>query len=56
MQLFSANVAICRSYLSSATTLRERTGAVSMISLAQVLGFIIGPGVLICFRGQNCTV
>ncbi|GBP01842.1 Major facilitator superfamily domain-containing protein 8 [Eumeta japonica] len=40
----SANIAVCRSYLSAATRLSERTKAVSMVSLAQVLGFIIGPG------------
>ncbi|XP_063234023.1 major facilitator superfamily domain-containing protein 8 [Bacillus rossius redtenbacheri] len=40
----SANIAVCRSYLSAATTLEERTGAVSMVSLAQVLGFVVGPG------------
>lgn len=40
----SANIAVCRSYLSAATRLEERTGAVSMVSLAQILGFIIGPG------------
>ncbi|XP_068149117.1 LOW QUALITY PROTEIN: major facilitator superfamily domain-containing protein 8 [Drosophila tropicalis] len=40
----SANIALCRSYLSAATRLTERTHAVSMVSLAQVLGFIIGPG------------
>lgn len=39
----SANVAVARSYLSAATTIGERTHAVSMISLAQVLGFIVGP-------------
>lgn len=39
----SANTAVCRSYISSATKLDERTKAVSMISLMQVLGFIIGP-------------
>ncbi|KAL1138471.1 hypothetical protein AAG570_008534 [Ranatra chinensis] len=39
----SANMAVCRSYLSAATKLEERTGAVSMISLAQVLGFAVGP-------------
>lgn len=39
----SANIAVARSYLSAATTIKERTGAVSMISLAQVLGFIVGP-------------
>ncbi|CAH0552806.1 unnamed protein product [Brassicogethes aeneus] len=41
----SANVAACRSYLSAATTVSERTKAVSMISLAQVLGFVIGPAI-----------
>lgn len=39
----SANIAVCRSYVSAATTLKERTGSVSMMSLAQVLGFVIGP-------------
>lgn len=34
---------ICRSYVSSATTLKERTKAVSMLTLAQTLGFICGP-------------
>ncbi|XP_060524429.1 major facilitator superfamily domain-containing protein 8 isoform X2 [Cylas formicarius] len=41
----SANVAACRSYLSAATRYSERTKAVSMISLAQVLGFVIGPAI-----------
>ncbi|XP_043668192.1 major facilitator superfamily domain-containing protein 8 isoform X1 [Vespula pensylvanica] len=40
----SANVAVARSYLSAATKLSERTQAVSMITLAQVLGFVVGPG------------
>ncbi|XP_044739182.1 major facilitator superfamily domain-containing protein 8 [Chrysoperla carnea] len=40
----SANIAVCRSYLSAATRNTERTYAVSIISLAQVLGFIVGPG------------
>lgn len=39
----SANIAVCRSYVSAATTLKERTSAVSMMSFAQVLGFVIGP-------------
>lgn len=39
----SANTAVCRSYISAATKLSERTHAVSMISFMQVLGFIIGP-------------
>lgn len=42
---FLANVAVCRSYLSAATTFDERIGAISMISLAQVLGFILGPAI-----------
>ncbi|KAF5280086.1 hypothetical protein FQA39_LY18153 [Lamprigera yunnana] len=41
----SASIAACRSYLSAATRLNERTQAVSMISLAQVLGFVIGPAI-----------
>ncbi|XP_063909140.1 major facilitator superfamily domain-containing protein 8 [Zophobas morio] len=41
----SANIAACRSYLSAATRVSERTKAVSMISLAQVLGFIVGPAI-----------
>ncbi|XP_055705304.1 major facilitator superfamily domain-containing protein 8 isoform X3 [Phlebotomus papatasi] len=39
----SSNIAVCRSYLSAATRLKERTGAVAMVSLAQVLGFVVGP-------------
>ena len=39
----SSSVAVCRSYLSAATKVKERTGAVSMVSLAQTLGFIVGP-------------
>ncbi|XP_033326058.1 CLN7/MFS domain-containing 8 [Megalopta genalis] len=40
----SANIAVARSYLSAATKFSERTHAVSMVSLAQVLGFVVGPG------------
>uniref|UniRef100_A0A182JXE3 Major facilitator superfamily (MFS) profile domain-containing protein n=1 Tax=Anopheles christyi TaxID=43041 RepID=A0A182JXE3_9DIPT len=39
----SSSVAVCRSYLSAATKVKERTSAVSMVSLAQTLGFIVGP-------------
>ncbi|KAL7029135.1 hypothetical protein ACKWTF_006113 [Chironomus riparius] len=39
----SANIVICRSYVSAATTLKERTKAVSLLTLAQTLGFIFGP-------------
>lgn len=36
-------MAACRAYLSAATRFSERTKAVSMISLAQTLGFVFGP-------------
>lgn len=39
----SSSIAVCRSYLSAATKVGERTAAVSMVSLAQTLGFIFGP-------------
>lgn len=39
----SANVAVCRSYIAAATKVDERTFALSMASLAQVAGFIVGP-------------
>ncbi|KAI5633337.1 major facilitator superfamily domain-containing protein [Phthorimaea operculella] len=39
----SANIAVARSYLSAATLVSERTRAVAGVSLAQVLGFVIGP-------------
>lgn len=45
--LISASIAVCRSYLSAATKIKERTAAVSMVSLAQVLGFVVGPGEII---------
>lgn len=38
-----ANVAVARSYLSAATLVEERTRAVAAVSLAQVLGFVVGP-------------
>ncbi|XP_053604461.1 major facilitator superfamily domain-containing protein 8 [Plodia interpunctella] len=39
----SANIAVARSYLSAATLVSERTRAVAWVSLAQVLGFVVGP-------------
>lgn len=39
----AANVAVARSYLSAATLTSERTRAVASVSLAQVLGFVVGP-------------
>ncbi|XP_014217361.1 major facilitator superfamily domain-containing protein 8-like, partial [Copidosoma floridanum] len=37
------NIAAARSYLSAATKYKERTSAVSMVALMQVLGFVVGP-------------
>lgn len=39
----AANIAVARSYLSAATLVSERTRAVAVVSLAQVLGFVVGP-------------
>ena len=36
--------AVVRSYVSEATTEKERTGALAGISSSQGLGFILGPG------------
>ncbi|OAD61350.1 Major facilitator superfamily domain-containing protein 8 [Eufriesea mexicana] len=43
LEIIPANIAVARSYLSAATKFVERTHAVSMVSLAQVLGFAVGP-------------
>ncbi|KAK9498571.1 hypothetical protein O3M35_003172 [Rhynocoris fuscipes] len=40
----AANMAVCRSYISAATKFDERTRVVAILSLAQLLGFIVGPG------------
>ncbi len=39
-----AVAAIVRSYVSEATTEKERTAAMAGVSSAQALGFILGPG------------
>lgn len=38
MNKFSLAPVICRSYVSAATKLKERTKAVSLLTLAQTLG------------------
>jgi MFS transporter, ceroid-lipofuscinosis neuronal protein 7 len=43
------SIVICRSYVSDATTLEERTKAVSYLTLAQTMGFILGPLLQGCF-------
>ena len=45
--LCSGNVAVVRSYVSGATTLKERTPAMANMSACQAVGFIIGPGGII---------
>ncbi|XP_068240919.1 major facilitator superfamily domain-containing protein 8-like [Palaemon carinicauda] len=39
----SANVALMRSYVAAATTLKERSVAISVIAASQALGFVVGP-------------
>ncbi|XP_064079304.1 major facilitator superfamily domain-containing protein 8-like isoform X2 [Macrobrachium nipponense] len=39
----SANVVLTRSYVAAATTLKERTIAISIIAASQALGFVVGP-------------
>lgn len=41
----SANMVGLRTYLSAATRFSERRKAIAMFSLAQVLGFIVGPSI-----------
>ncbi|XP_069129882.1 major facilitator superfamily domain-containing protein 8-like [Argopecten irradians] len=41
----AGNVAVVRSYVSGATTTRERTGAMASMSACQAVGFIFGPAI-----------
>ncbi|CAL4124716.1 unnamed protein product, partial [Meganyctiphanes norvegica] len=43
--LSATNVTLCRSYLASSTTVKERTVGIAIIAAAQALGFVIGPGI-----------
>jgi hypothetical protein len=38
---------LCFSYIASATTVKERTTAISLFSLAGSTAFVLGPGILI---------
>lgn len=40
----AGNVAVVRSYVAGATSLKERTNAMANMSACQALGFILGPG------------
>lgn len=42
--LLAGNVAVVRSYIAGATSLKERTSAMANMSACQALGFILGPG------------
>lgn len=55
----AGNVAVVRSYVAGATSLKERTSAMANMSACQALGFILGPGkdgyifFTLCKPGQN---
>ncbi|XP_008433899.1 major facilitator superfamily domain-containing protein 8 [Poecilia reticulata] len=51
----AGNVAVGRSYVAGATSLKERTGAMANMSACQALGFILGPALQAClsFIGEN---
>lgn len=42
--VLAGNVAVVRSYVAGATSLKERTSAMANMSACQALGFILGPG------------
>lgn len=46
------NVAVVRSYVAGATSLKERTSAMANMSACQALGFILGPGNHCFYVGQ----
>ncbi|XP_043917685.1 major facilitator superfamily domain-containing protein 8 [Protopterus annectens] len=51
----AGNVAVVRSYVAGATSLKERTSAMANMSACQALGFILGPVFQTCltFIGEN---
>ncbi|XP_017338676.1 major facilitator superfamily domain-containing protein 8 isoform X1 [Ictalurus punctatus] len=51
----AGNVAVVRSYVAGATSLKERTGAMANMSACQALGFILGPALQagLSFIGEN---
>lgn len=44
MLIHAGNVAVVRSYISGATTVKERTSTMANLSIFQAMGFILGPG------------
>nr|XP_046237567.1 major facilitator superfamily domain-containing protein 8 isoform X2 [Scatophagus argus] len=51
----AGNVAVVRSYVAGATSLKERTSAMANMSACQALGFILGPALQAClsFIGED---
>ncbi|XP_038588806.1 major facilitator superfamily domain-containing protein 8 [Micropterus salmoides] len=51
----AGNVAVVRSYVAGATSLKERTSAMANMSACQALGFILGPALQAClsFIGER---
>lgn len=51
----AGNVAVVRSYVAGATSLKERTTAMANMSACQALGFILGPALQAClsFIGEH---
>uniref|UniRef100_A0A671TMV1 Major facilitator superfamily domain containing 8 n=1 Tax=Sparus aurata TaxID=8175 RepID=A0A671TMV1_SPAAU len=51
----AGNVAVVRSYVAGATSLKERTSAMANMSACQALGFILGPALQAClsFIGEK---
>uniref|UniRef100_A0A2P2I225 Major facilitator superfamily domain-containing protein 8-like n=1 Tax=Hirondellea gigas TaxID=1518452 RepID=A0A2P2I225_9CRUS len=41
----SANIAVCRSYLTTSTTIAERSTVLSYVAAAQSIGLILGPAI-----------
>lgn len=41
----TANIAPYRMYIAKTTTIEERAGKLGYLSLAQLLGFIVGPAI-----------
>ncbi|XP_029311322.1 major facilitator superfamily domain-containing protein 8 isoform X2 [Cottoperca gobio] len=54
----AGNVAVVRSYVAGATSLKERTGAMANMSACQALGFILGPALQagLSFIGEQGVV
>ena len=52
--LISALLSVARVYISGATFMSERTTHMALFSLAQTLGFIMGPGIQVSKMNKMC--